>query len=335
VGGDPGQFGISLSQFHATCQEAQAARPHSMLATSTHDTKRSEDLRARLMLLSEIPELWAQAINRWSAHNKRHRHADVPDRNSEYLIYQTLVGAYPIDEGRLSGYMEKAMREAKLYTSWTAPNESYEGHMRAFIAAIMHDELFQADLRDFVTPLLYPGWINSLTQTLIKLTAPGVPDLYQGAELWDYSGVDPDNRRPVDFGRRAALLTEVMQLAAGEVLARIDEGLAKMWLIWKVLTWRRQRPELFAAESSYQPLYAQGAKAEHLVAFMRGNGLIVLAPRLPLKLAANWASSTLHLPDGSWQNLLSGARVVGGATAIEVDELLADFPVAILIKMEV
>src|SRR5262245_5744517 len=168
-----------------------------MLATSTHDTKRSEDVRARLDLLSEIPERWAGAVHRWSVRNSRHRPGDWPDRNAEYLFYQTLVGAWPIDSDRMTAYMAKATREAKAHTSWTSPNETYEHALRAFIESSMADRAFTSDLEAFVAPLIAAGRVNSLAQTLLKLTTPGIPDIYQGNELWDLSLVDPDNRRPV------------------------------------------------------------------------------------------------------------------------------------------
>lgn len=173
-----------------------------MLATSTHDTKRSEDVRARLALLSEIPEKWAEAVRRWSESNERYRKDNLPDRNAEYLFYQTVVGAWPIDAERAAAFMEKAAREAKMHTGWERPDPDYENALKAFVEGVLSDPAFVSDLEAFVTPLIEPGRINALSQTLIKLTAPGVPDLYQGTGLWDLSLVDPDNRRPVDFAFR-------------------------------------------------------------------------------------------------------------------------------------
>ena len=182
VGGDPGHFGFSIDEFHAACSEAQRRWPTAMLASSTHDTKRSEDVRARINLLSEIPDRWSAAVNRWAELNHRYRRDDLPDRNAEYLLYQTLVGAWPIETDRLLAYMEKASREAKTHTSWTNPNPIYEDALRAFIEGIMSHSPFTTDLEQFVKPLIEPGRINSLAQTLFKLTAPGVPDFYQGTE---------------------------------------------------------------------------------------------------------------------------------------------------------
>ncbi|HEY7850573.1 MAG TPA: malto-oligosyltrehalose synthase, partial [Ktedonobacterales bacterium] len=187
VGGDPGVFGRSVDAFHAFCAATQERWPQTMLTTSTHDTKRSEDVRARLSLLSELPERWGEAVRRWSARNERLRTGDAPDRNAEYLLYQTLVGAWPIEQARVSEYMLKAAREARQQTSWTAPNAEYEQALQAFIAGALADEEFTDDLRALVDGLTTPGWITSLAQTLLKLTAPGVPDIYQGCDLWDMS----------------------------------------------------------------------------------------------------------------------------------------------------
>ena len=215
VGGDPGHFGLSIDEFHAACSEAQRRWPTAMLASSTHDTKRSEDVRARINLLSEIPDRWSAAVNRWAELNHRYRRDDLPDRNAEYLLYQTLVGAWPIETDRIVAYMEKASREAKTHTSWTHPNPVYEDALRAFIQGILNHPPFTTDLEGFVKPLVEPGRINSLAQTLLKLTAPGVPDFYQGTELWDLSLVDPDNRRPVDYQKRRRLLAKMKDMTAG------------------------------------------------------------------------------------------------------------------------
>ena len=332
VGGDPGRFGTPVEQFHQAMVEAQAERPAAMLASTTHDTKRSEDVRARLLLLSEIPGRWDAAVNRWADYNARHRHGDVPDRNTEYLLYQTLVGAWPIDVTRLTVYMEKAVREAKVHTSWTAINEAYETGLREFIAAIMADDGFRADLEEFLHPLLALGRINALAQTLIKLTAPGVPDIYQGTELWDLSLVDPDNRRPVDFGLRKRLLDELRHLSAEAILTRWDEGLPKLWLIRQALGLRRERPELFGPQGSYRPITALGARAGHVVAFMRGEAAISIVPRLSVKLAGEWGDTCVELPSGRWRNALAAGE--WGQGPAEVKALLTPFPVSLLIRKE-
>jgi (1->4)-alpha-D-glucan 1-alpha-D-glucosylmutase len=330
VGGDPGRFGIAPKKFHSTCSDALAEHPRSLLASTTHDTKRSKDVRARLALLSEIPEPWGHAVRKWADHNARHRRGEVPDRNTEYLFYQTLVGAWPIDLERMTAYMEKAVREAKVHTSWTKQDEAYERGLRDFIQGVMKDDVFRAHLEGFVGELVIPGRINSLAQTLIKLTAPGVPDIYQGSELWDLSLVDPDNRRPVDFSLRRRLLDELKGLSPEEILARSDEGLPKLWLIRQALHLRRRRPELFGPEGSYQPLSGRGPKADHLIAFVRGKGAISITPRLVMGLNGDWAGTALELPEGHWHNLLSGDKFAGGM--VEIQEILTRFPVALLAR---
>jgi (1->4)-alpha-D-glucan 1-alpha-D-glucosylmutase len=327
VGGDPSCFGISPEQFHEACAAARTQRPLALLASTTHDTKRSEDVRARLALLSEIPEWWADAVRRWADHNDRHRHGEAPDRNTEYLFYQTLVGAWPIDLTRTTAYMEKAVREAKVYTSWLMQNESYESNLGHFIKAVLKDETFRADLEGFVSDLVAPGRVNSLAQTLIKLTAPGVPDIYQGTELWDLSLVDPDNRRPVDFSLRRRLLNESVRLSPEELLARMDEGLPKLWIIRQTLHLRQRHPELFGPEAQYRPLYAWGAKDDHVVAFLRGERVIAVAPRFVMRLGADWMDTMLELPSGQWHNILTGDEVAGGAVLLR--NLLARFPVGL------
>ena len=270
VGGDPGHFGVSPAAFHQACLEAQQRWPQGMLATSTHDTKRSEDVRVRIHLLSEIPARWAEAVRRWAALNERYRRGGWPDRNTEYLLYQTLVGAWPLEVERALTYMEKAIREAKVHTSWTHTNADYEAAVRGFVTDVLADPEFTADLAAFVAPLVQAGRVNALAQTLLKLTAPGVPDLYQGTEVWDLSLVDPDNRRPVDYDLRRRLLREFEGATPEQVWARVDEGLPKLWLIRQALALRRRQPELFGPQGDYQPLLAKGERAAHVVAFARG-----------------------------------------------------------------
>jgi (1->4)-alpha-D-glucan 1-alpha-D-glucosylmutase len=332
VGGDPGQFGLSVAAFHQACAETHARWPQAMLATSTHDTKRSEDVRARLHGLSEIPERWGEAARRWMARNERHRTDGWPDRNAEYLFYQTCVGAWPLPVERAAAYMEKATREAKAHTSWLAPDPAYDGAVRRFVEAVLGDRVFVADLEAFVGPLVEPGRIVSLSQTLLKLTAPGVPDLYQGTELWDLSLVDPDNRRPVDYAVRRRLLAELDALAPERIWARIDEGLPKLWVIRQALALRRRRPRLFGAAGEYAPLRVRGAKAGHAVAFGRGGGAITVVPRLVLGLGGDWEGTVLELPAGGWRNELTGEMVEGGVRAL--GELLGRFPVALLSRDE-
>jgi len=327
VGGDPGRFGFSPDDFHKACAETQAEWPRSMLASSTHDTKRSEDVRARLHLLSEIPDRWREAVQRWTMLNKRYSRDGLPDRNAEYLLYQTLVGAWPIATERMIAYMEKASREAKVHTSWTQPNPDYDGALQQFIEGILDDREFKADLETFVKPLIEPGRVNSLAQTLIKLTAPGVPDFYQGTELWDLSLVDPDNRRPVDYALRRRLLSELDGMTAEEIWSRIDEGLPKLWIIRQTLKLRRSR-KLLEPESSYRPLVARGEKSAHVVAYTRGERIATVLPRLVIKLGAKWGDTTLELPEGRWRNAFTNETLNGGEIALA--KLLKRFPVGLL-----
>jgi (1->4)-alpha-D-glucan 1-alpha-D-glucosylmutase len=329
VGGDPGRFGISVAKYHEECAETQRSWPTSMTTTTTHDTKRSEDVRARLSLLSEIPEKWAAAVERWAEHNLRHTTGAFPDRNAEYLLYQILVGAWPIDAVRATEYMLKATREAKAHTSWTENNEVYETALKTFISGILEDREFLADLLGFVEPLIGPGRINSLSQALLKLTSPGVPDIYQGNELWDMSLVDPDNRRPVDYPARRKLLADLdLKPSPEEIIRRSEEGLPKLWVTRQALHFRRENPKLFGPEGSYEPIEAEGSKAGHFVSFSRGGRCVVIAPRLPLKLAGDWGDTSIIVPDGTWMNILTGEEVQGGRHPVA--RLLGRFPVALL-----
>jgi (1->4)-alpha-D-glucan 1-alpha-D-glucosylmutase len=330
VGGEPGHFGLSPEEFHAACAAAQARWPRTMLASSTHDTKRSEDVRARINLLSEIPDRWSEAVRRWAEINDRYRRENLPDRNTEYLLYQTLVGAWPIETDRVLAYMEKASREAKTHTSWTNPNPAYEDALRAFIEGIMNHPPFTTDLQEFVKPLVEPGRINSLAQTLLKLTAPGVPDFYQGTELWDLSLVDPDNRRPVDYQKRRRFLAKMKQMTAEQVWSRMDSGLPKMWLIRKILKLRHQR-QLFAPEHSYRAVVPRGAKSAHVIAFVRGERAATVVPRWSLK-RGNWGDTAIEIPNGTWRNALTNESVDGGE--ILITDLLKNFPVALLSREE-
>jgi len=331
VAGDPSRFGVGVEEFHQACDEAQELWPRTMLATSTHDTKRSEDVRARLDLLSETPERWREAVHRWAALNARHHGGEWPDRNAEYLFYQTLVGAWPIETERMLAYMTKASREAKVHTSWTSPNDTYDAALRAFVESAMADLTFTVDVEAFVAPLIAAGRVNSLAQALLKLTAPGIPDIYQGTELWDLSLVDPDNRRPVDYALRRRLLAALDRATPDAIMARSDEGLPKLWVIRQALQLRRLRPALFGADGAYRPLAAIGARSGHVVAFARGDGAITVVPRLVMRLEENWMNTTLELPPGRWRNTLAGDVVQG---VVRLADLLARFPVALLSRIE-
>jgi (1->4)-alpha-D-glucan 1-alpha-D-glucosylmutase len=332
VGGAPGHFGVSPAAFHQACLEAQQRWPRAMLATSTHDTKRSEDVRMRIHLLSEIPGRWAEAVRRWAALNERYRRGGWPDRNTEYLLYQTLVGAWPLEVERALTYMEKAIREAKVHTSWTHTNADDEEAVRGFVTDVLADPEFTADLAAFVAPLVQPGRVNALAQTLLKLTAPGMPDLYQGTEVWDLRLVDPDNRRPVDYELRRRLLSELEGATPGQLWARVDEGLPKLWLICQTLALRRRQPELFGPQADYHPLLANGARAAHVVAFARGSGVVTVVPRLVLGLNGEWGDTTLEVPHGAWRNELTGDDVDSHVTRMA--DVLARFPVALLSRKE-
>jgi (1->4)-alpha-D-glucan 1-alpha-D-glucosylmutase len=339
VGGDPGQFGLSLSAFHEGCQEAHWRWPRSLLATSTHDTKRSEDVRVRIHLLAEIPDRWADAVQRW-AHLLARHWTRAPDRNLEYYLYQTLVGAWPIELPRLKAHVEKAAREAKVHTSWNAPQADYEAGLMAFVEGVYGDERFRAELESFLAPLLEPARVLSLSQLLLKLTAPGVPDVYQGEELWQFQLVDPDNRRPVDYERRRRLLAEVHSgpfrgpglegLTPEAIWARADEGLPKLWVTARGLAARRSRADAFGPGGAYEPLPASGRAADHVIAFLRNRDVVTVAPRFPLRLGGRWEGTALTLPEGRWRNELTGEEWPPGA--VPVSRLLARFPVALLLR---
>jgi (1->4)-alpha-D-glucan 1-alpha-D-glucosylmutase len=334
VGGDPGHLAGDLDGFHAQMADAHAHHPSSMLTSSTHDTKRSEDVRARISLLSEVPGEFAAAVERWSAANERHRHGDLPDRNLEWLLYQTLVGAHPLPVDRALAYVEKATREAKAHTSWTDPSPAYDEAVRRFTEGALADEAFTADLAAFVAPLVEPGRVTSLTAQLVKLTAPGVPDVYQGTELWDLSLVDPDNRRPVDYDRRRHLLRELDGLDAGALWPRDDEGLPKLALTRAALRTRARVPAAFGPGDAgrYQALRASGPAADHLLGFVRGGRVATLAPRLVLGLRrrGGWGDTTVALPEGRWTDAVTGAGVDGGTVSLA--GALGRFPVALLVR---
>jgi (1->4)-alpha-D-glucan 1-alpha-D-glucosylmutase len=319
VGGDPGKFGVSVDEFHLANAERAASWPRALLATSTHDTKRSEDVRARLCLLSEDPARWREAVERWP-----HR----IDRNTEYLLYQTLVGAHPLDADRAIEYMTKATKEAKVHTSWVEPDAEYDEALAAFIKELIGDPSFGADLDAFVAPLITPGRLNSLAQQLLKLTSPGVPDIYQGTELWDLSLVDPDNRRPVDYDERRRLLASGLDPATAW-RDRADSGLPKLLLTQRALHLRRRLPTAFGPDSTYEPLEVRGDHADHVVAFLRRGergAFITAVPRLVL---GGWAASAeVRVPGAEWRSELGGAGVQGGW--VSVGALFADFPVALL-----
>jgi (1->4)-alpha-D-glucan 1-alpha-D-glucosylmutase len=332
VGGHPERPAVAVADFHESCEVGQRRWPVSMLTTSTHDTKRREDVRARISLLSEMPVEWGAIVERWWVHNRAEA---MIDRKTEWLIYETLVGAWPIDGDRLVGYLEKAIREAKTHTSWTDPQPAYEAAIRQFAEGLLEDAWLVGEVEALVSRLRRPGWVNSLALKLLTLTGPGVADLYQGSELWDFSLVDPDNRRPVDFDVRRRLLGRLSSLSLGAAWAEEGgSGLSKMGLVTHALAVRRERPECFGAGNAgcYGPLVTGGWAQGHVVAFTRGSSVVTVVPRLPLALArrGGWEDTTVTLPDGEWGNRLGSAGSWSGTVAVR--DLLADFPVALLVR---
>jgi (1->4)-alpha-D-glucan 1-alpha-D-glucosylmutase len=331
VGAQASLVGISAEKFHEFCHYLSDRWPNNLLATSTHDNKRSEDVRTRISLLSEIPDRWAEALHQWSQLTAPAWKNRTPDRHAEYLLYQTLIGAWPITQERCWQYMQKACREAKIRTSWHEPNTGYEENIRGFVDGVFQTPEFISSLESFIAPLILPGRINSLSQTLIKMIVPGVPDFYQGTELWDLSLVDPDNRRPVDFELRSDLLRRWRSRSAPEVTAEWDSGLPKLWLTARVLALRRRRAADFMPQSKYQPLVAQGAHVGNLLAFRRGENLIAVVPRFSMTVSGDWGDTRLPLPRGVWVNCFTDARL---QSAVALDELFGAFPVALLIREE-
>jgi (1->4)-alpha-D-glucan 1-alpha-D-glucosylmutase len=337
VGGDPALFGVSPERFHAEMELASRDWPGSMLASSTHDTKRSEDVRARLAVLSEIPGAWEATVQRWAEHANVHRRGPVPDRRDEYMIYQTLVGAWPIDAERAVAYVMKALREAKVHTSWTRQQVVYEEATQAFVEALLDDVWMQEQIQALVDWIAPFGRINGLAQALLKLAGPGVPDVYQGMELWTLTLVDPDNRQPVDYGLRERLLDELEGMTAEQVIGRDEEGLTKLWVTWKALQLRKRRFDALGPPGDYRALRPEGERSRHVVAFVRGGDVLVAVPRLSLELrGGGWSDTTIPLPAGSWRNLLGGgggdarAATLDGGRDVPAEQLFAPFPVALM-----
>ncbi|HEX6691406.1 MAG TPA: malto-oligosyltrehalose synthase, partial [Burkholderiales bacterium] len=343
VGGNLGRFGLSLKAFHAASEDRARRWSWTMLGTSTHDTKRSEDSRARLAVLSELPGQWRLALRRWSLLN-RSVHGEVdgapaPRRGDEYHFYQALVaiwpGASPADlRERLKAYMLKAVREAKQHSSWINPDVEYEAALERFVGDALQNELFLKDLKEVMPRLAHLGMLVGLSQALLKVASPGVPDYYQGCELWDFSLVDPDNRRPVDYDLRRKLLQK-----NGNPLKDLADGRAKLHIIRKGLELRRRLPQLFHG-ARYTPLYADAGMDEKICAFSLSDQkdcMVAVAPRLFASMLGNdlypmgekiWRESRLVLPEGEFTDALTGRRIAGGSQ--RVADLLADFPVALL-----
>lgn len=331
VGSQPSLFGISTEKFHQFCSYLHSRWPHNLLPTSTHDNKRSEDVRARIDVLTEVPDRWTAALQKWSELNQPAWKGRQPDRHAEYLLYQTLIGAWPIPCERAWEYMCKACREAKIATSWHEPNAAYEEMIAEFIAAILDSPEFLAELEAFVEPLIDPGRVNSLSQTLIKMTAPGTPDFYQGTELWDLSLVDPDNRRPVDFQLRTEMLDRCAGMTAPEAMQEWDSGLPKLWMIAKTLQVRREHTPSFSANAFYQPRSARGSRLGHLLIYQRGDNIIVIVPRFSLSLNDEWDDTVVGLPAGEWRNTFTGESLSGDISPLEI---FGDFPTALLVQKQ-
>jgi (1->4)-alpha-D-glucan 1-alpha-D-glucosylmutase len=357
VGNDPGRFGTSSAALHQANAERARAWPHTMLATSTHDTKRSEDVRARIAVLSELPDLWKLHLARWTRLNrsKRRQIGDdpAPDRDDEYLLYQTLLGVWSPDEDpavlteRLQAYVVKAAREAKRSTSWITPNAEYEKALCDFVSELLADperSAFMKDFRALATTVAFFGRINSLVQTVLKITAPGMPDFYQGTELTALTLVDPDNRRRVDFDAAAAHLDVIERLQGSPrgLLWEQEGAASKLYVIRKLLQLRRADPELFA-RGDYQALQADGARKEHAFAFARaheGRSCIVIVPRWTAKLmdAVNelplgeqvWADTRISTSATRMRDVLT-EREIATNGAVAVASVFAEFPVAVLV----
>ncbi|HET7504886.1 MAG TPA: hypothetical protein VFK02_27875, partial [Kofleriaceae bacterium] len=323
VGADLATFAGEPAAVHA---RLAAGRPRSLLATSTHDSKYGEDVRARLAALSELPEAWRAAVWRWRARAEAGWGAVAPDRVFEYAMWQTLVGAWPLSIERAELFAEKATREARLRTSWRRADAIYEQARRRWLAAVYADRELLAELSAFADQLRPHGDRNSLAQLLVKLTAPGVPDVYQGCELAGDALVDPDNRRPVDLGARSRLLQDL----TGTPVERIgsDLGTRKLWTIRRVLALRRRAPEPFAAP--YTALGAAGPHAHRVFAFARGEDLVAVVPRLGVR-AEGWNATTLALAPGRWRDALSDREVAGGVHPVA--ELWRALPIALLVRV--
>jgi (1->4)-alpha-D-glucan 1-alpha-D-glucosylmutase len=323
VGGDPADWSVDIGHFHEAMIRRQRERPHAMTATSTHDTKRGEDVRARIAVLAEVPDVWEDALHALLSL------APLPDPSFGSLLWQAIVGAWPASRERVHAYAEKAMREAGDHTSWTAPTTAYENAVHAAVEAAYNSPAVKAVLDDLLEHVVAPAWSNALSAKLVALTVPGVPDVYQGSELWEQSLVDPDNRRPVDFDVRREVLRRVVGGERPALIPTLDDrGHAKLLVTQAALTLRRNQPHRFM---TYSPWYARGEAAEHVVAFDRG-GAVAVATRLPVGLSRRgWGATVLPLRGGRWADLLTGREHAGD---VPLRDLLADYPVALLIGEE-
>jgi (1->4)-alpha-D-glucan 1-alpha-D-glucosylmutase len=314
VGGDPSRFGVSVDEFHRANAERVERFPRNLLVTQTHDTKRSGDVRARIGALAGMTGEWTTHVRRWFEVNAPLRSGGAPDPVEEYLIYQTLVGAWPLEPERLEAYMEKAMREAKRNSSWAQVDDAWEGRVKAFCRALYEHRPFRESFEPFAARVADAGERSALAQLLIKLTAPGVPDIYQGDELVSLSLVDPDNRRAVDWGRRRELLDAVRD---GAPVADSPDT-RKLRLVTAALSLRAELPEAFAG--SYEPLDA----GERAIAYVRGGSVLVIAELFP-----GGVDAVVDLPAGTWRDALNG-RFYELAGRVRLAELLNDRPIGLL-----
>jgi (1->4)-alpha-D-glucan 1-alpha-D-glucosylmutase len=361
VGGEPQQFGSGIEAFHRRNQERQKEWPDSMLTTSTHDTKRSQDVRARMVAISELAETWRKSLQRWRSANKRWKtrldDAEAPDRNEEYLLYQTLLGTWPVDHAgrasptvaseyieRIQNYMNKALNESKINTSWVQPNEAWLSATRDFVT-----KLLEAHPKNKFLPAFLPvveeiarlGAINSLSQALLIFTSPGVPDIYQGNEIWDFSLVDPDNRRPVDYKLRRAMLESLGKARPEELMESWPDGRIKMFLTQRVLGFRRDNADLFRS-GDYVPLTVIGTFSDSAVSFARQSGqasAIVIAPRLSSRvgfppIGDKWQDTAVELPAGlnvqPLKNVFTGDTINVTDGKIMLRDALSRLPFAVL-----
>lgn len=353
VGGEPQRFGCAPEDFHHFNEHNAKHWPHTMLASSTHDTKRAEDARARIAALSELPIPWRQALRAWSALNRRHKTdiegEEAPNANEEYLLYQILLGTWPERFGdlpeaehaiyvqRIADYMTKAINEAKVNSSWIQPNDAWVKAVRHFIEKILHRAKAKTAFWRVIQPLADQvaqlGAINSLSQTMLKLTVPGVPDIYQGNELWDYSLVDPDNRRPVDYALRKRLISKLDKADPAELLRDWRDGRIKLFITRAILRFRSEQPDLFA-HGDYHAVKVTGEHAHLAVAFERvheGQRVLIAVPRLTAPLGFPpvgdaWKDTALAAEGGEWRELLTGRKL----TSLSLASLFADFPFAVL-----
>jgi (1->4)-alpha-D-glucan 1-alpha-D-glucosylmutase len=371
VGGEPQRFGIAPEVFHRRMTDRQARWPKGLSATATHDTKRGEDVRARLNVLSEIPDEWKARVTRWvklnAKYRAKHESEEIPEANDEYLLYQTLLGAWPLGDlrpderndfcTRIQQYMEKAIHEAKVHTSWVNPNREYDDGVRRFVQAILDDSRTNKFLDDFLPfkeRIAGAGLFNSLAQTILKVTAPGTPDFYQGSELWDWNLVDPDNRRPVDYARRHTLVRELKDVlkrpdrfdAVQDLVHHSADGRIKLYLILAALHCRRMHADVFE-QGRYVPLEAEGPEARHLLTFARLHEAHMVMVAVPRLVALRFAEARSSIWDETWvtmpsewkvsqlQDVLTGRSIVpdckGERSMVRASELFAACPVGCLV----